>query len=229
MNEWLNKMFGNNSSSQTTAQAKKMHRKYARGSHQEKWIELTFTHSIIVEKIALRIAEKLENAIEAKIDKESLSIGAYLHDIGVYSCFDEDLLPDTRLPPYVAHGYVGYKILKKEGFPEKIARFAATHTGTGFTVQDFERENIPEYPPNNWIPVTLEEEILCYADKFHTKYPSFSTFEEQKARLEKYDAVRGIKMDIFKMKFGIPDLADLYEEFNTWNHEMDEFFKKLSK
>lgn len=209
--------------------AKELHIKHSQGKFKDKWIELTFTHSTIVEKIAIRIAEKLEKEIGAEIDKEGLSFGALVHDIGVYSCFDEDLLPVEGLPNYIAHGYLGYKILKGEGYPEKVARYAATHTATGFTVDDFERETIPLYPKQNWIPITLEEEILCYADKFHTKYPSFSTYEEQKARMEKFDPNRGIKMEVFRMKFDIPDLTDLEQEYAEWHKNFDDFFNSLSK
>jgi uncharacterized protein len=33
-------------------------------------------------------------------------------------------------------------------------------------------------PKKDYIPITLEEELVCYADMFHSKYPRFITFEE---------------------------------------------------
>lgn len=124
------------------------------------------------------------------------------------------------------HGFIGHQILKKEGFSESICRFAFTHTATGLTKEDIEREKM-DIEIKDYIPVTLEEEILCFADKFHTKYPSFNTFEEQTQRLEKFDPNRRIKMEIFKKKFGLPDFTQLKKQYDPWNDEFDKWFESL--
>lgn len=209
-------------------QIKQLHQKQTTGKYKDRWFDLTWTHSNIVKEIALRIGRRLQEDYKIDVDLESLETGALVHDIGVYSCFDEDLNPVEGLPGYLSHGHLGYEILLKEGYGEKVARFALTHTGTGFTIEDIERESLP-FEKKDCIPVTLEEEILCYADKFHTKYPSFNTFEQQKERLEKFDPSKGVLMERFKKKFGIPELEDLMDEYDSWQKEFDDFFNNLPK
>jgi uncharacterized protein len=51
------------------------------------------------------------------------------------------------------HGLLGGQLLREEGYP-RHARVAERHTGTG----------LPGYEPE-----TLEEQIVCYADKFYSK------------------------------------------------------------
>lgn len=210
------------------AKFKLLHEKYVQGEYKERWVDLTLTHSDIVRQIAIKIANKLEADYEIKVNRDELEAGCLLHDIGVYLCYFEDFNPSKDLPPYIHHGFIGYEILLKEGFSKRIARFALTHTGTGFTIEDIIRENLP-YPKEDNIPVSLEEEILCYADKFHSKYPSFCNFEDQKAKLTKFGETNGVIMDRFQKKFGIPDIEDLKKKYDKWHTDFDEFFSSLNK
>ncbi len=206
---------------------KKLHKKYTTGPYADIFLDLIFTHSEIVRQIALKIADNLsQNKIAVNTDL--VESGSMLHDIGVYLCFDDELNPNASLPKYLCHGHEGYKLLKEEGCDEQVSRFALTHTGTGITKTDISRENMP-FQPRDFIPVTLEEEIVCYADKFHTKWPSFNTFEEAKARLEKFDLSKGEIMDRFKMKFGSPNLIDLHQKYGEWHKNMEIFFNSLPK
>lgn len=207
-------------------QALKLHQRYTSGKYPDKWLELTFTHTEIVLKIALQFVERLKQQ-GINIDLNLLTKGIYLHDIGVYSCYDEDVNPDKNLPAYIMHGFIGHQIIKKEGFPENVCRFASTHTATGLTKEDIKREKL-DVKLKDYIPVTLEEEILCFADKFHTKYPSFNTFQEQIKRLEKFDPNRRIKMEILKKKFGLPNLTQLKKQYDSWNEEFDRWFESLA-
>lgn len=206
----------------------KLHQKYAQGIDKKRFLELIWTHSEIVAEIAIRIARHLKEVKKIRTNSSLLEAGSLVHDIGVYECFDEDLNPDSALPQYISHGYLGYQILKKEGYPEELARFALTHIGTGITREDIKRENLP-FRLGDYIPITLEEEIVCYADKFHTKYPSFNSFKEQKRRLEKFEASKGIVMGRFKKKFGIPDLSDLEVKYKKWQEGFDHYFTSLQK
>ena len=45
---------------------------------------------------------------------------------------------------------------------------AERHTGTGITVQDITERNLG-LPVRDMVPVTIEEIIICYADKFFSK------------------------------------------------------------
>lgn len=201
----------------------KLHEKYTTGLYPDKWLELTWTHSNIVLEIVEIIARDLEKSTGIKVDMDLLTEGTLLHDIGIYSCFDEDINPNDKLLPYIHHGFIGAEILKKEGFSLAIQRIALTHSATGFTKEDILREKL-NYEAKDYIPVSLEEEIVCYADKFHTKYPSFSTYDEQVTRLKKFDPAREVKMETFKRKFGIPDLSKLIIKHDSWNKEFDKWF-----
>lgn len=191
-----------------------LHKKYAHGLHLAKWLDLTWTHSTIVWEIAQQLALKLQESTSLKVNLDLLKTGALLHDIGVYNCYDEDFNPNKSLPPHIQHGFIGFDLLQNGGFPLEICRFTVTHTATGFTKEDIVRENLP-YPPMDYLPISVEEELICYADKFHSKVPCFNTYEEQVEQLKKYDSARVVKMDTFKRKYGLPDLSPSYFVINN--------------
>jgi len=212
----------------TVAQVKNLHKKYSKGAYSQIFFEIVWTHSLIIREIVLQIATDLEKSKGIKVNKKQLEIGALVHDIGVYECFNEDLNPDKKVPQYIAHGYLGQELLFREGYPSSITRFASVHTGTGLTVEDIKKQNLA-LPKKDFIPISLEEEIVTFADKFHTKYPAFSTFEEQKSKLEKFDPAKGIKMEELRKKFGIPDLSNLKKKYAKWHIEKQSFYTSLNK
>ena len=89
---------------------------------------------------------------ELPVDVQFLEEAAMLHDIGICRC-DAPGIHCHGTEPYLRHGPIGGEILRAEGFP-RHARVAERHTGTG----------LPGYEPE-----TLEEQIICYADKFYSK------------------------------------------------------------
>lgn len=89
---------------------------------------------------------------ELPVETQFVEEAAMLHDIGIrwcnapsIHCFGEE--------PYLRHGQIGAELLRKEGF-ERHARVCERHTGTG----------LPGFEPE-----TLEEQLVCYADKFYSK------------------------------------------------------------
>jgi uncharacterized protein len=66
---------------------------------------------------------------------------------------------------------------------------AERHTGTGLTRQEIVRQQLP-LPPQDFIPETLEEQIVCYADKFYSKSrpERVLTVAEAAQSLEKFGA-----------------------------------------
>ena len=188
----------------------KLHQKYSEGKYQKERLEIGWTHCLIVKNISLQIAEKLEKDYGIKTDKKLIEIGALIHDIGIYKYFDEDYKIKNK---YVFHGMVGYEILIKEGVSKKRARFALTHIGVGY-----EKD----------IPISLEEEIVAYADSFHSKKPvGFNSYEDEKKKLESFGSDKGILYERFKDKFGIPDLKELREKYKKWHEEINEWAKSL--
>lgn len=209
----------------TNEEIKQLHKKYSHGKYKQEWFDIIWTHSNIILKIADKIVSNLKDK-QIFVNEELLNQGVLLHDIGVYNCYDEELNNDKNAPAYIKHGILGYEILKKESVAESVARFCMSHTGVGLTVSAIEKGNLP-LPKVDMIPISLEEEILCYADKFHSKHPSFTSFEEQKLALRKFSDINPIIMDRFKIKFGLPDISDLIEEYEPWNKKVDQFLSQI--
>ena len=53
--------------------------------------------------------------------------------------------------------------------PEWAARVAERHTGTGITPDEREILNLPIPADRNYMPESLLEKLICYADKFYSK------------------------------------------------------------
>lgn len=103
---------------------------------------------------------------ELQMDKQLLHDGALLHDIGIFMT-DAPSVFCTGHDNYLLHGYLGAKILREEGFPD-LARICERHTGTGLTKDTILNFKL-NIPVQDYLPVTLEEKAVCYADKFYSK------------------------------------------------------------
>jgi len=92
-----------------------------------------------------------------------LEEAAMLHDIGIFLT-DAPHLGCTGKHPYIAHGYLGREILEKEGYPLH-ALVCERHVGAGISAADVREHSLP-LPERDMLPITPEEEIICFADKF---------------------------------------------------------------
>jgi uncharacterized protein len=190
----------------TLEQIEALHHKYALS---DAGFDLVFTHCKIVSEIAVQcIASK-----GLDVDTELVKVGCLLHDIGVYTLLDKDgkERPDTH---YITHGLRGEAVLKDEGFPEVIWRFASHHTGVGLTKQDIISQNLP-LSPQDYEADTKEEEVIMYADKFHSKEipPCFNTYEYYKRAVARFGQQKAEKFEQMAQEFGVPDLAPLIEKY----------------
>ena len=124
---------------------------------------------------------------ELPVDVQFLEEAAMLHDIGIFRCHAPSIHCHGT-EPYIKHGVIGAELLRAEGF-ERHARVAERHTGTGLTRQEIVRQQLP-LPPQDFIPETLEEQIVCYADKFYSKSrpERVLTVAEAAQSLEKFGA-----------------------------------------
>ncbi|MCD8166223.1 MAG: HDIG domain-containing protein [Bacteroides sp.] len=125
--------------------------------------ELLIRHSRAVADKALHIAELHP---ELDLDKEFLFEASMLHDIGVFLTQAPDIHCHGERP-YICHGYLGADLLRKEGLP-RHALVCERHTGTGLSLEDILKQDLP-LPHRNMLPVTPEEEVICFADKFFSK------------------------------------------------------------
>jgi len=126
------------------------------------WHILT-EHSKAVRDFALDIVSRHP---ELNADAQFVSDAAMLHDIGIFYTNAPDLgcYGDK---PYICHGYLGRELLEKEGLPQH-ALVSERHTGAGLTQEEIIAQNLP-VPHRDMLPVTVEEQIICFADKFFNK------------------------------------------------------------
>jgi len=125
--------------------------------------DILLTHSQSVTRKALQIVALHP---ELNLDADFIKEAAMLHDIGIVRCHAPSIccLGDE---PYIRHGVLGAEMLRTEGYP-KHARVCERHTGAGLSKADIERQNLP-LPHSDFMPETLEEQVICYADKFFSK------------------------------------------------------------
>jgi len=102
-----------------------------------------------VTKIAVRIARQLKEKGHM-LDVELVEIGAILHDIGRSKTHGID------------HAAVGGNMVRQLGIAEPVARIVDRHIGAGIPEDEARALGLPE---GVYVPETLEEKIVCYADK----------------------------------------------------------------
>ncbi len=91
---------------------------------------------------------------------------AMLHDVGIFETNTPELGCSGK-HPYVCHGYLGRKILEKKGFSQH-ALVCERHVGIGITAEEIKINKLP-LPQRDMIPISIEEQIICFADKFFSK------------------------------------------------------------
>ncbi len=143
---------------------------------------LLIHHSQQVEKKALEVCSKHP---ELHLNEKLLRDGAMLHDLGIFLTDAPGIHCHGHFN-YLLHGMLGAELMRREG-REDLARICERHTGTGMTRQAF-RDHGVEPPATDLCPETLEEQVICYADKFFSKsHPERErTVEETVKSLEKF-------------------------------------------
>lgn len=106
-------------------------------------------HCKAVSELAVELARKL-NDKGLKIDLELVKVGALLHDIGRSKTHTVD------------HVIVGSEIARSLGLPKSIISIIERHAGGGITGEEARELG---WPKGVYTPQTLEEKIVCYADK----------------------------------------------------------------
>lgn len=124
---------------------------------------ILITHSRQVREHALMVAQRHP---ELHLDTQVLSDGALLHDIGIFLTHAPSI-GCHGIHPYLMHGYLGACLLRKEG-QETLARICERHTGTGLTRETIQETGL-SVPLHDYLPETMEEQVICYADKFYSK------------------------------------------------------------
>jgi len=119
-----------------------LHRKY--GSN-----ERIVGHCRTVAKVAEVLAAEFRHRGH-EVDEKTVVVAALLHDIG-----------RSRVQT-VRHGLEGSAIVEQEGVDREVVEIIRRHVGAGLSQEEARKLGLPEF---DYIPRTLEERIVCFADK----------------------------------------------------------------
>lgn len=133
---------------------------YTKGT---KLYNIYMSHVTDVTNKALSIAHKHP---ELAIDIKFLEEASMLHDIGIFMTSAPHIYCRGEYP-YICHGYLGNDLLQREGFP-KHGLVCERHTGAGLSLKTILKRKLP-IPHRDMRPQSMEEKIICFADKFYSK------------------------------------------------------------
>ena len=115
------------------------------------------SHCLAVSELALELANQLrkrglelDSQLVENADIDVLRYAAILHDIGRSESQGVD------------HSVVGSQIAKSLNLPESLVNIIKRHVGAGVTEEEAKEMGWPE---DSYVPQTLEEKIVAYADK----------------------------------------------------------------
>ena len=158
--------------------------------------QLLWRHSRDVADRALDIVRRHP---ELGADAHFVEQAAMLHDLGIFLT-DAPGIHCHGKEPYIRHGLLGAGLLRRDaskwiaGNPQQVAeaiepyaRVCERHTGAGISLSNIERQQLP-LPHHDFLPETIEEQIICYADKFFSKsHPErVKTLEQPTKSLSKF-------------------------------------------
>ncbi|MDR0988588.1 MAG: HD domain-containing protein [Prevotellaceae bacterium] len=159
--------------------------------------EILLIHSRQVAEKALWIADRHP---ELALDRTFLYEAAMLHDIGIFRTYAPGIHCYGTYP-YLCHGYLGADLMREEELP-RHALVCERHTGTGISLRAIEEGKLP-LPRRDMLPVTLEEQVICFADKFYSKNHLDEAKSVAKARssIEAYGAEGVARFDAWCAEF----------------------------
>ncbi|MGB9841189.1 MAG: HDIG domain-containing metalloprotein [Candidatus Bathyarchaeales archaeon] len=136
-------------------------------------------HCEAVSKLALKTACTLKSK-GFNVDLALVEVGALLHDIG------------RSITHSVHHAVIGADLAKKANLPDQVISIIKRHVGGGITANEAEALG---WPKDIYVPVTLEEKIVAYADKLIERAdiaPIEVTIEKLR-REKKYEAAERVR------------------------------------
>jgi uncharacterized protein len=161
--------------------------------------ERLLDHSRRVRDKALVVAEHLTEDLDTVFIAEA----ALLHDIGIWRTAAPGIHCHGALP-YVCHGIVGRRMLEEHDLV-RHALVCERHVGTGITAEDVKRQKLP-LPTRDMQAQSLEEQVICYADKFFTKSNAGKELllDDVLAGLARYGPDKAQKFLAWHQRFGGP-------------------------
>lgn len=148
---------------------RQLHGKYAPSLEG---FRLVWEHCLVVAILALRLSKAQGENFCRIINIPLISVGALVHDIGTYRLLKNPFPPSPLCPfdmeKYIFHGLEGWLILYENEFGKDIADFAKNHTGVGIDAKSIVENHLP-LPIENYVPQNINQEIVMFADAFHSK------------------------------------------------------------
>lgn len=160
--------------------------------------DIFMAHSRQVAGLALKINREKSLGLP----DDDVVTAAMLHDIGIFFT-DAPSIECRGTEPYIRHGILGAGLLRELGVDEKFARVAERHTGSGLTAAEIAFQKLP-LPPRDFLPETLLEKLVCYADKFYSKSGEMErkTVTAVRASLNNKSSEAAARFDILHNLFG---------------------------
>ena len=128
--------------------------------------QILVIHSLAVSGKAMKM---LDAHPELRLNRSFVKEAALLHDIGIFQT-DAPTIQCFGTHPYIAHALV-----------------CERHTGAGLSLEDIIAQQLP-VPHREMLPITLEEQLICFADKFFSKthLDEEKTVEKARQSIAKY-------------------------------------------
>ncbi|MDD1770904.1 MAG: HDIG domain-containing protein [Methanomassiliicoccales archaeon] len=117
----------------------------------------------IIEHVCTVRSIAMEMARRSGADRELVSAGALLHDVG------------RSKTQGLFHVVEGVKIAKRRKLPDSLVDVIQHHVAAGFTLEEAKELGLPE---GDYMPRTLEEKIVCHADNLVKGPEGIQTLEE---------------------------------------------------
>ena len=146
-------------------------------------------HCKTVASLAVQIAKACREKGQ-NVDIHLVEIGALLHDIGRSRTHTAD------------HVIAGAKIARELGLPSSIVSIIECHAGGGIDIDEAKRLG---WPIKSYLPQTLEEKIVCYADKLI----------DGKRRVKIEHTICKFSKELGKTHPSLGRIAKLHEEFSS--------------
>ncbi len=162
-------------------------------------LEIVSGHGLAVAGFALEVCHRMGlTEDECRFVDEA----AVLHDIGVCRIRAPKLGLDEGFP-YIMHGIIGRELLEREGL-HRHALVCERHIGVGLTVEDIDRQQLP-LPRRDMVPLSLSEEIICFADLFYSKSPGRIDLRKEPERVREklagFGAAKAVIFDSWMERF----------------------------
>jgi uncharacterized protein len=135
--------------------------------------KLGLATNIINHELAVmrRARDISHNITKLDVNIELVKIGAIFHDIGRIKSHGMD------------HGPIGGKMLRILGISENIALITERHTMAGITVEEAKQFDLPL---QSYLPESIEEKIVCLADKYFMGTKNVSIEQRFQRWIDKY-------------------------------------------